>query len=110
MWPAIGNHDLPDGGSWPYYDAFSLPQGAEAGGMASGTEQYYSFDFANIHFVVLDSVDTTSTVAQDMPSWLAADLASTPREWIVAYWHHPPYSKGSHDSDDEEDSNGPDDQ
>ena len=21
------------------------------------------------------------------------------RDWIVAYWHHPPYSKGTHDSD-----------
>ena len=31
--------------------------------------------------------------------WLEADLASTQQDWIVAYWHHPPYSKGSHDSD-----------
>ena len=23
------------------------------------------------------------------------------QDWIVAYWHHPPYSKGSHDSDTE---------
>ena len=29
------------------------------------------------------------------------DLAATAQDWIVAYWHHPPYSKGSHDSDTE---------
>ena len=21
--------------------------------------------------------------------------------WVIAYWHHPPYTKGSHDSDTE---------
>jgi hypothetical protein len=35
-----------------------------------------------------------------MWSWLQLDLADTTQEWIIAYWHHPPYSKGSHDSDD----------
>ena len=39
----------------PYFDIFSLPTKAEAGGLASGTEAYYSFDYGNIHFVVLDS-------------------------------------------------------
>src|SRR5206468_1250949 len=23
------------------------------------------------------------------------------QQWLIAYWHHPPYSKGSHDSDSE---------
>jgi hypothetical protein len=36
-----------------------------------------------------------------MHTWLAADLASTNQDWIVAFWHHPPYTKGSHDSDTE---------
>ena len=102
LWPAIGNHDLFDGssGSWPYYDIFTLPQEAQAGGVVSGTEAYYSFDFANIHFVVLDSQDSDRTPGGAMLTWLEEDLAATDRHWIVAYWHHPPYSKGSHDSDD----------
>ena len=32
-------------------------------------------------------------------TWLESDLAATTQEWIIAFWHHPPYSKGSHDSD-----------
>jgi hypothetical protein len=36
-----------------------------------------------------------------MLAWLRADLAATDAPWIVAFWHHPPYSKGSHDSDHE---------
>src|SRR5215211_5031000 len=34
-----------------------------------------------------------------MANWLRADLASSSRQWTIAFWHHPPYSKGSHDSD-----------
>ena len=34
-----------------------------------------------------------------MYQWLCADLAATSQDFVIAYWHHPPYSKGSHDSD-----------
>jgi hypothetical protein len=100
-WPTIGNHDRFDAlkGNWPYYDSFTLPQAGEAGGTPSGTEAYYSFDFANVHFVVLDSHDSDRSPAGAMLTWLAADLAATAQDWIVAYWHHPPYSDGSHKSD-----------
>jgi hypothetical protein len=30
----------------------------------------------------------------------------TKRDWIVVYFHHPTYTKGTHDSDNEEDSGG----
>jgi len=36
-----------------------------------------------------------------MLTWLKADLAATKQDWRIAFWHHPPYSKGSHDSDKE---------
>jgi hypothetical protein len=36
-----------------------------------------------------------------MLAWLQADLESTLQDWIIAFWHHPPYSKGSHNSDTE---------
>ncbi len=100
LWPAIGNHDQPGGGSWPYFDIFTLPDAAQAGGVVSGTEAYYSFDYANVHFVALDSQNSDRSPGGDMLTWLAADLSATTAHWIVAYWHHPPYSKGSHDSDE----------
>ena len=34
-----------------------------------------------------------------MLTWLQNDLASTTQPWVIAFFHHPPYSKGSHDSD-----------
>jgi hypothetical protein len=36
-----------------------------------------------------------------MLTWLANDLLATTQDWVIAFWHHPPYSKGSHDSDSE---------
>jgi hypothetical protein len=36
-----------------------------------------------------------------MLSWLENDLAVTIKDWIIAYWHQPPYSWGSHTSDGE---------
>ena len=105
LWPTLGNHDAVTADSatqsGPYYDIFTLPTGREAGGLASGTEAYYSFDYGNIHFVVLDSSDSLRTPGSAMLLWLAADLSATTQDWIVAFWHHPPYSKGSHDSDTE---------
>ena len=105
LWPTLGNHDghAADSAtqSGPYYDIFTLPVAGEAGGLASGTEAYYSFDYANVHFVCLDSHETDRSIDGAMMSWLAHDLAATRQEWIIAFWHHPPYSKGSHDSDTE---------
>ena len=41
-----------------------------------------------------------------MYQWLEQDLADTMQEWIIAFWHHPPYTKGSHNSDNIGDSGG----
>jgi hypothetical protein len=108
--PAMGNHDGVNADSQtltgPYYENFTLPAGGEAGGLASGTESYYSFDHANVHFVVLNSLQGVPQPGSDMLTWLALDLANTDKIWIIAYWHHPPYSKGQHDSDEPLDSAG----
>lgn len=103
LWPTIGNHDghRADSStqSGPYYDIFSLPTQGENGGVPSGTEAYYSFDYANVHFVVLDSYETSRSTDGAMMKWLQDDLQSAHAEWLIAFWHHPPYSKGNHDSD-----------
>jgi hypothetical protein len=105
LWPTLGNHDGRTADSatqtGPYYDIFSLPTNGEAGGLTSGTEAYYSFDYGNIHFICLESHETDRSPGGAMMSWLTQDLAATTQEWIIAFWHHPPYSKGSHDSDTE---------
>jgi hypothetical protein len=106
LWPATGNHDYANSSARqsdhliPYYNMFSLPAKGEAGGIASNTEAYYSYNYGNIHFVSLDSYgweagktrlyDTTGPQA----IWLKQDLAANTQPWTVVYFHHPPYSKG----------------
>ena len=104
LWPALGNHDTYSAGiieQFPYLEIFTLPTEGEAGGISSGTEKYYSFDYGNVHFVVLDSMSSNRETNGPMCAWIENDLAANTNEWTIAFWHHPPYSKGSHNSDDE---------
>lgn len=103
LWSALGNHDAIDmffnpPGAYP--QIFSFPTAGEAGGVASGSEYYYSFNYANIHFVVLDApTNATRAAGSSMWTWLESDLSSNTQRWTIALWHHPHYSKGSHNSD-----------
>ncbi|MEO6133266.1 MAG: metallophosphoesterase family protein, partial [Saprospiraceae bacterium] len=102
-WSCLGNHDGHSANSnmqtGPYYDIFTFPVNGECGGVASGTEAYYSFDFGNVHFIVLDSYGTDRSATGPMHTWCVSDLQNTLADWIITFWHHPAYSKGSHDSD-----------
>jgi hypothetical protein len=117
LWSTIGNHDAKDkiaatvGGTvsnfatFPYYDIFTFPTAGECGGVPSGSERYFSFDYGNIHIINLDSQTSDRRVSEvsgadgAMATWLRADLASATQTWILAMFHHPVYSKGSNDSD-----------
>lgn len=112
VWSALGNHDARSASSdtltGVHFDSFTLPRNAEANlpgaGLASGTEAFYSFDHGKAHIVCLDSEDTSLSATGPMATWLAADIAlakAAGQQWLIAYWHHPPYSKGSHNSDTE---------
>ena len=103
VWPIYGNHDAR---RWTFFDIFTFPTSAESGGVASGTEHYYSFDYANIHFVMLDTQESSHDINGEMLSWLKKDLQATKQQWLITFLHHPPYTKGSHDSDNKWDSSG----
>lgn len=102
-WSTLGNHETAQSttyvDTYPYFDIFTLPTAGEAGGAASGTEHYYSFDLGMVHFVCLDSMTASRATNGAMAIWLRGDLAMNTNRWLIAFWHHPPYSKGSHDSD-----------
>ena len=113
LWPTPGNHDYANSIARqadhviPYYDMFSLPKLGEAGGLASNTEAFYSYNYGNVHFVALDSYgwEAGNTRLYDtlgpQAVWLKQDLAANTQPWTVVYFHHPPYTKGSHNSDTE---------
>jgi acid phosphatase type 7 len=114
LFPTPGNHDYGATGTaqsdhiMPYYSNFSIPSNGEVGGVPSGHKEYYSYNYANIHFVSLDSYGTETAnnyrlydVVSPQITWLKADLAANTQKWTILYWHHPPYTMGSHNSDSE---------
>jgi len=89
--PTLGNHDLNNVGNANWANSaeikmFLLPR--------NGTEQerYFSFDYGDAHFVILDS---NSCCQAAQLAWLQNDLASTTRKWKFAFLHHTPYSCAS---------------
>lgn len=122
LWPTIGNHEMgssglsvsptpvtyvpidsatPPDSPMPYLNIHTLPTQGESGGVASGTEQYYSADYGNVHIISLDSQLTSrdAIARSTMLEWLTADLQANTGDWTIVIFHHPPYTKGSHDSD-----------
>jgi hypothetical protein len=99
---SVNRFDPPGQHVGPYFNIFNNSMNAEAGGVASNTELYYSFDFGNVHFISLNSEIQawTSSSNSQMFNWLRQDLQANTKEWVICYFHQPPYSKGSHDSDD----------
>ncbi len=112
LYPAPGNHDYygatQTSRTHAYYQNFTIPTAAELGGVASGTEAFYSFDIGNVHFLSLDSygietIDNSRLYDTLGPqvTWVKNDLAANTKKWVIAYFHHPPYTMGSHNSDTE---------
>ena len=103
LWSCRGNHESDYGHDSVYTDIHHFPTAGECGGIASATELYYSFDHGNIHLISLNTSGPGDI--DDFPGnggmidWLEADLQATDKDWIVAYMHHGPYTKGGHDSD-----------
>ena len=76
---AIGNHE--QDAPW-YYDFVSFPE----------PENYYSFDYGNAHFTIIDSNQWLDKPDTEQYEWLEEDLKSTSATWKFVFFHHPPYS------------------
>ena len=113
LWPAPGNHDYENAPTrqndhaMPYYDIFETPSKGQSGGVASNTKAYYSYDYGNVHFLSLDSYGNEDNLTRmydtlgKQVTWIKSDLAANKLPFVIAYWHHPPYTMASHNSDAE---------
>ena len=79
MMPTLGNHD-----GYMYLNFFSLP----GNGPEGLKKEFYSFDYGNAHFVVLNSGNNTSPDAKE---WLKTDIQNTSQTWKFAMFHYPAY-------------------
>jgi acid phosphatase type 7 len=101
LYTTIGNHDNHDS-LLNYLRTFDLPSGAEAGGVSSGTEKYYSFDYSDIHVVVLCTEIYADSGFKAQVEWLKKDLTQNKKKWLIACMHQPLQSGGYHPTDENE--------
>ncbi|RYD95054.1 MAG: alkaline phosphatase, partial [Sphingobacteriales bacterium] len=91
FFPSLGNHDIMWEKGRAHFDFFTLP----------GNERYYDFVWGAVHFFVLnsnpeepDGTDANSAQAK----WLKQKMQASLSPWKVVYFHHPPYTSGTHGS------------
>ena len=108
-WPTFANHEgitsKSTTGIGPFFDAYMVPTKGESGGEPSKREGFYSFDYGRVHVVSIDSHELRAKATNEMIAWIKADLkrAKKTSDWLISFFHHPPYTKGSHDGDKEAD-------
>jgi len=103
--PQNGNHEYSETDAQGYFDYFAGRLGAiaalpgysgDAGTVGKG---WYSVNIAGWHIVSLNSncgdVGGCET-GSEQETWLAADLSAHPGMPIIAIWHAPRYTCGSH--------------
>jgi acid phosphatase type 7 len=89
-YPVPGNHDYETEGAAGYLAYFGERAGAPG-------KTYYSFDLGAWHVVALDTnIDVGAESAQ--LRWLRSDLEGDDHVCELAFFHHPRWSGGRHDS------------
>jgi hypothetical protein len=95
--PLTGNHEnyTPER-SFSRPVLFTAQLKVPVNGPESLKRQVYSFDYGDVHFIMLDS--QTGEQAQFVPemletqkNWLEQDLAATDKKWKIVFLHKPPY-------------------
>jgi len=91
FWPAAGDHDWLSSDLGPYLDYFTLP----------GNERYYDVDLGLVHLYAVDSDSHEPDGWQSdgkQGKWLQQRLAASRACFDIVYFHHSPYSSGTHGS------------
>jgi acid phosphatase type 7 len=66
----------------------------------SGNQGYYSFDYGDLHVVVMNYLDPDGySAGSPQYDFIAADLAATTKPWIIVICHSPAYASGGHGED-----------
>ena len=84
VWPARGNHE----NSGTFFRALFRFRGAMCN---------RSFDYGNVHIVILDSEERFGGRAA-LVTWLDRDLAASKAAWTIVVYHEPTYNVGGHGS------------
>ena len=98
MMGLAGNHEAKGDNALDYY--FTFPNAPE---QDKTLGVYYSFDYNNAHFAILDSnkLGDDEGLSAEQIEWLKADMNASDADWKFVALHKAPYSNGSHYDDDD---------
>ncbi|WP_081949475.1 S-layer homology domain-containing protein [Paenibacillus durus] len=97
--PAAGNHEDENNAFIEHFDI------KPAAGSATETGAYYSYDYSNAHFVVLNTNENSEEYAdfsKDQVEWLKSDVKAAKAagaQWIIVNIHKGPYTTSNHATD-----------
>jgi hypothetical protein len=90
-----GNHDYYTPAALGYYGYFGDLATPREPGCTQNCQGYYAYGLGSWRIYALNSeVDMSAGSAQEQ--WLRVELAAHPASCILAYWHQPRFSSGSH--------------
>jgi acid phosphatase type 7 len=99
--PSAGNHEDEN---YAFIDHFNLDVPENS---ATETGAYYSYDYSNAHFVVLNSNEDSQKYAnfsEDQIEWLKEDVKAAKAngaKWVIVNIHKGPYTTSNHATDDD---------
>ncbi|ACT01845.1 purple acid phosphatase family protein [Paenibacillus sp. JDR-2] len=89
--PVTGNHDEVDDNAERFVSHFNVPVNGSESSIVGTT---YSFDYGDVHFVMLN----TESKLKDQAKWLEQDLAATNKTWLIVSLHRGPYAGNQKES------------
>lgn len=98
LMPTAGNHE--ESSEYAIDQNFVLSNVPE---QDRTTGVYYSFDYNNAHFMVLNTNNLSESegLSEDQLEWLREDASASDAQWKIVALHKAPYSNGSHFDDDD---------
>jgi 3',5'-cyclic AMP phosphodiesterase CpdA len=96
--PISGNHESQTDS---FISHFNI---CPASGSDTSTGAYYSFDYCNAHFVMLNTNENSTAYSDfsvDQVEWMQADISAAKAEeqWIIVLLHKGPYTTSNHATD-----------
>lgn len=96
--PVVGNHDSSNNSFWQHFSLTKTNNHKTTG-------IYYSYDYGNTHFTILDtnkvSSDGMSYIDDEQLNWLEEDLKKAKadgKKWLIVAMHRGSYTVGEHAS------------
>lgn len=99
--PSAGNHEDEN---YAFIDHFNLDVSKKS---ATKTGAYYSYDYSDAHFVVLNSNEDSekhANFSEDQIKWLKKDVKAAKTngaKWVIVNIHKGPYTTSNHATDDD---------